>query len=69
MPIISRIKNKDQDFRPNAYDLDSDGDGIDDVIEAGFTDANFNGIVDGTFGNQWLGNGCVFPACIEHPFY
>ena len=47
-------KNKDQDFRPNAYDLDSDGDGIDDVIEAGFPDANFNGIVDGAIGsNGW----------------
>ncbi len=45
-------KNKDRDFRPNAYDLDSDGDGIDDVIEAGFSDANFNGIVDGTIGNN-----------------
>ena len=47
-------KNKDQDFRPNAYDLDSDGDGIVDVIEAGFPDANFNGIVDGAIGtNGW----------------
>ena len=47
-------KNKDQDFRPNAYDLDSDGDGIPDVVEAGFADANFNGIVDGSFGsNGW----------------
>jgi len=47
-------KNKDQDFRPNAYDIDSDGDGIVDVIEAGFPDANFNGIVDGAIGtNGW----------------
>ena len=47
-------KNKDRDFRPNAYDLDSDGDGIVDVIEAGFPDANFNGIVDGAIGtNGW----------------
>ena len=45
-------KNKDRDFRPNAYDLDSDGDGIVDVIEAGFTDANFNGIVDGSIGSD-----------------
>ena len=45
-------KNKDRDFRPNAYDLDSDGDGIVDVIEAGFPDANFNGIVDGAIGNN-----------------
>lgn len=47
-------KNKDRDFRPNAYDLDSDGDGIADVIEAGFPDADFNGIVDGAIGaNGW----------------
>ena len=47
-------KNLDQDFRPNAYDLDSDGDGIVDVIEAGLPDANFNGLVDGTIGtNGW----------------
>jgi uncharacterized repeat protein (TIGR01451 family) len=47
-------KNLDRDFRPNPYDLDSDGDGIADVIEAGFPDVNYNGIVDGTFGtNGW----------------
>lgn len=47
-------KNKDRDFRPNAYDLDSDGDGIVDVIEAGFPDANFDGKVDGAIGtNGW----------------
>lgn len=47
-------KNKDRDFRPNAYDLDSDGDGIVDVIEAGFPDADFNGRVDGGFNaNGW----------------
>jgi uncharacterized repeat protein (TIGR01451 family) len=47
-------KNKDQDFRPNAYDLDSDGDGIVDVLEAGFPDANFNGNVDGVVNaNGW----------------
>lgn len=47
-------KNKDRDFRPNAYDVDSDGDGIVDVIEAGLPDANLNGIVDGTIGtNGW----------------
>ncbi|HQW84070.1 MAG TPA: T9SS type A sorting domain-containing protein, partial [Ferruginibacter sp.] len=47
-------KNRDQDFRPNAYDMDTDGDGIADVIEAGFPDVNFDGIVDGTKGsNGW----------------
>ncbi len=45
-------KNLDQDFRPNAYDMDSDGDGIADVIEAGLPDANLNGIVDGTIGTD-----------------
>ena len=47
-------KNKDHDFRPNAYDMDSDGDGIIDLIEAGFPDADFNGIIDGTIAtNGW----------------
>ena len=47
-------KNKDQDLRPNAYDMDSDGDGIVDVIEAGLPDVNLNGIVDGSIGtNGW----------------
>jgi uncharacterized repeat protein (TIGR01451 family) len=47
-------KNLDRDFRPNAYDLDSDGDGIVDVLEAGLPDANFNGIADGVIGtNGW----------------
>lgn len=45
-------KNKDRDYRPNAYDLDADGDGIADVIEAGFADANYNGIIDGTIGSS-----------------
>ena len=40
-------KNMDADSKPNPYDLDSDGDGITDVLEAGFTDVNLNGIVDG----------------------
>ena len=47
-------KNKDRDFRPNAYDMDSDGDGIIDVIEAGLPDIDFNGIVDGVIAaNGW----------------
>jgi hypothetical protein len=50
-------KNKDRDFRPNAYDMDSDGDGIADVIEGGLPDADLNGIVDGAvfggIGNGW----------------
>ncbi len=47
-------KNLDRDLRPNAYDLDSDGDGIVDVIEAGLPDANLNGLADGVLGaNGW----------------
>jgi hypothetical protein len=47
-------KNLDRDLRPNAYDVDSDGDGIVDVIEAGLPDINLNGIVDGVIGtNGW----------------
>ncbi|MBS1757830.1 MAG: T9SS type A sorting domain-containing protein [Bacteroidetes bacterium] len=40
-------KNMDGDKRANPYDLDSDGDGIVDVIEAGFADANYDGFIDG----------------------
>ena len=49
-------KNLDRDLRPNAYDLDSDGDGIVDAIEAGgvIADANFDGKADGALGtNGW----------------
>ena len=55
-------KNKDRDFSPNAYDLDSDGDGIVDVIEAGFPDADFNGRVDGAIDSEWMGNSCFIFA-------
>ena len=37
----------DGDGIPNYKDTDSDGDGCPDVIEAGFTDANEDGEVDG----------------------
>ncbi|MEP7164494.1 MAG: T9SS type A sorting domain-containing protein [Ferruginibacter sp.] len=43
-------KNMDNDLRANPYDLDSDGDGILDVWEAGFVDSNFNGFIDGAIG-------------------
>lgn len=46
--------NMDKDKVPNPYDLDSDGDGIVDVTEAGFPDADYNGRIDGTIGsNGW----------------
>jgi hypothetical protein len=32
---------------PDYLDLDSDGDGCSDAIEAGFTDADEDGLVDG----------------------
>lgn len=41
------FKNMDSDSKPSPYDLDSDGDGITDVKEAQFTDADWNGRVDG----------------------
>ncbi len=46
--------NFDFDGRANPYDLDSDGDGITDVLEGGFIDANFNAMIDGAIGaNGW----------------
>ena len=40
--------NTDSDTIPDHLDPDSDGDGISDVIEAGFTDSDGDGKVDGT---------------------
>ncbi|WP_397363926.1 LamG-like jellyroll fold domain-containing protein [Olleya sp. R77988] len=40
----------DSDGIPNHLDLDSDNDGISDVLESGGTDVNFDGIADGTVG-------------------
>ena len=45
-------KNMDADSKPNPYDLDSDGDGITDVKEAQFTDANWDGRVDGAINSK-----------------
>ena len=42
------IKDTDGDGLSDCVDLDSDGDLINDVLEAGFTDANNDGILDGT---------------------
>jgi len=41
------VPNTDGDTVPNYLDLDSDNDGITDVTEAGGTDANGDGIIDG----------------------
>ena len=38
-------QDNDQDGIPNRFDLDSDGDGCLDVIEAGFLDANGDGLI------------------------
>ncbi|SFB81776.1 Por secretion system C-terminal sorting domain-containing protein [Flexibacter flexilis DSM 6793] len=41
-------RNTDKDSAPDFVDLDSDNDGINDVDEANLTDANRNGMVDGS---------------------
>jgi hypothetical protein len=42
--------NMDGGLAPDPYDLDSDGDGLLDVREAGFTDTDGDGVVDGALG-------------------
>jgi hypothetical protein len=46
--------NADLTGRPNPYDLDSDGDGILDLIEAGFSGTN--GVASGTLGTDGWSN-------------
>ena len=46
-PSVLANADSDGDGLPNAFDLDSDNDGIPDVKEAGGTDANGDGFVDG----------------------
>jgi len=46
-PVIADLQyDFDGDSIPNYLDLDSDNDGIPDVVEAGLTDANNDGLVD-----------------------
>ncbi|MEI6948011.1 T9SS type A sorting domain-containing protein [Paraflavisolibacter sp. H34] len=48
--------NADGDSRPNPYDLDSDNDGIPDLVEQGGRDTNGNGMIDvlaDADGNGW----------------
>ena len=40
------LVDSDRDGLPNSLDLDSDNDGINDLVEAGFTDTDDNGQVD-----------------------
>ena len=60
------ICDTDGDGSPNHLDTDSDGDGCPDALEAGFTDADFNGQVDGTGvdadGKVTGGDGYTTPA-------
>jgi len=49
-------KNFDNDGRANPYDLDSDMDGIVDVVEAGFNDTDYNGFADGASGSDGWNN-------------
>ena len=48
------ICDTDNDGTPDAQDLDSDNDGIYDVVEAGGTDTDNDGIADGTFGTNGI---------------
>jgi hypothetical protein len=50
------FKNFDKEGRPDAYDLDSDNDGITDVREAGFADGNNDGMSDGVKGSDGWDN-------------
>ena len=47
--IICDEEDFDGDDMLNRFDLDSDNDGITDIVEAGGTDTNDDGIVDGVF--------------------
>ena len=52
-PVSSDEKNEDR-FLADFRDLDSDNDGIVDIIEAGGTDADFDGVVDGAINSSGL---------------
>jgi len=43
---VEGMEDSDQDGVPNRYDLDSDNDGLADVIEAGAMDVDHNGLID-----------------------
>ncbi len=51
----SSFEDKDADGHPNFLDLDADNDGVNDVLEAGFTDDNNDGFIgsSGLFVNSF----------------
>ena len=63
-------QDTDNDGTPDHLDTDADGDGCYDVVEAGFTDANNNGQVDGTGinanGTVAGSDGYVTPADVDN---
>ena len=44
--IVNSVRDTDNDGEPNHLDIDSDGDGLFDIVEAGGEDLNNDGIVD-----------------------
>ena len=46
--VLSSECDYDGDGISNSFDLDSDNDGCNDVLEAGYTDDNRDGVIDGT---------------------
>ncbi|MDT0540937.1 hypothetical protein [Croceitalea sp. P059] len=63
---LSTCNDIDSDGVPNFIDIDSDGDGCNDVLEAGFTDTDSDGEVDGsgyaTNGTVLDSDGYTMPA-------
>jgi hypothetical protein len=53
------VVDTDGDGRPDYVDLDSDNDGINDVREANGTDANGDGLADGTTGTNGIRSSVV----------
>ncbi len=60
-------KNMDGDTKSNPYDLDSDGDGITDVKEAQFTDADWDGRIDGTLNTDGWNTGIAALGSLTLP--
>jgi large repetitive protein len=56
------VVDTDGDMKPDWRDLDSDNDGINDVLEANGTDANGDGKADGTTNVNGINMSVVLPA-------